>query len=61
MVSEYKYCLEEIEELKQEIAELQHQIEKMKICGNCKNIRTEKCIECVMTMRYDNWELKESD
>ena len=30
MVSDYKYCLEEIEELKQ-------QIEKMKCCGNCKH------------------------
>ena len=46
---------------KKEMYKLQQQIEQMKICGNCRNIRTEKCGECVMTMKYDNWELKESD
>ena len=54
MVSDYKYCLEEIEELK-------HQIEKMKCCENCDNENL--CsgnFDCIAE-NYAFWKIKESD
>ena len=46
---------------KERMYEMEKQIEKMKCCGNCKNIRTQKCAECVLARKYENWELKESE
>ena len=62
MVSDYKYCLEEIEELKQEI-------EKMKCCGNCKHNDIShinhgcdgNCVKIKGVETWQDWELKESD
>lgn len=56
-------CKNTVQELCKENAKLKEQIEKMKNCGNCKNIvngiRTEKCKHCFRDKNFSDWELAE--